>query len=453
MEFFVIIIVLIVFINIARALSKKQKGESASSPLDSLKESFGSAERNNNWMKAAGDLKLSYVRPSGMFSRPGIAGRLGKFDIFVDIISAEDGTPLTTYRVNFPKSLDLGLLAAKDDSVVIQTMFSGRKKLKLFSDIAKFAIAGDNEEEIKNFLINLRRAAISEIMQLYPAVTITDQFMLVRVAGTEQSADRLVGTIQKLVAVADTFFSDHSATPAGVASLSNPTWEQVQPKISVPFSTLDQKAHMQIGKETEPLNSQTYQSPVQDIEPVFESDDVPSLSGSKVSKFEPKFEPKVMQKVTQKFEPASPIKKTTVGDPLPKDNNIPATSSLSVDLNNPQELASKLFSGGLQTAAEKDYFASIKGRAVTWEGTLKGVYEYRSDFVFGNQPGAKATLEVCEISGSYSMKSKVKAIVSFPSNAIETLRGQNNKVFRFSAKIVKVENFAKEIYLNEGSLL
>ena len=86
------------------------------------------------------------------------------------------------------------------------------------------------------------------------------------------------------------------------------------------------------------------------------------------------------------------------------------------------------------------------------KGTLKSVYPYSSDFVFGKGPGTKATFEIAEVASGYGMKNKIKATVSFSADTIAQLKGNSGKTFSFSGSLLKFEPFAREILVEKGTL-
>ena len=115
-------------------------------------------------------------------------------------------------------------------------------------------------------------------------------------------------------------------------------------------------------------------------------------------------------------------------------------------------LAKALFSASFPGEKEKALFQKVIGQTIQWRGTLKSVYPYSTDFVFGKGPGAKAVFEICEIASSYGMKNKIKATVSFREEAMTVLKGQTGKEFSFTGVLLKMEGFSREILVEKGSL-
>jgi len=118
-----------------------------------------------------------------------------------------------------------------------------------------------------------------------------------------------------------------------------------------------------------------------------------------------------------------------------------------------KEFAEQLFSSSFPGQKEQEIFNTCKGREVEWEGALQSAYCFGSDYVLGSGPAVKAVFEIAEISGKFSMKTKIKAVIRLPEQTQETLKNGNGKVFRFSGRLEKFEPFAKEIILLDGKLL
>ena len=129
-------------------------------PLDGLGKVFNASARNEAWMKAAGDLGLSFIRPSTMYDNPSIAGRINGFEIYV---TTERDPDQTVYRITFPKSIDIGFLAMRDKALtMLNRQFSGRKRLEkilnlLPDNLINSAVSAYEEKSLTRFLTQERR--------------------------------------------------------------------------------------------------------------------------------------------------------------------------------------------------------------------------------------------------------------------------------------------------------
>ena len=115
-------------------------------------------------------------------------------------------------------------------------------------------------------------------------------------------------------------------------------------------------------------------------------------------------------------------------------------------------LAAALFSSSFPGQKETEVFNRVKGKKIAWSGVLKSSYQFGNDFVLGSGPAVKAVFEIAEITGNYSMKTKVKAVVRLPQESLEILKNRNGESFRFSGVLTKLESFAKEIVILDGAL-
>ena len=127
----------------------------------------------------------------------------------------------------------------------------------------------------------------------------------------------------------------------------------------------------------------------------------------------------------------------------------PAPPEISLEQ---EKLLPLLFANPMAGQKEKELFESVKGAEVRWTGTLRSVFEFGMDFTFGNAGGVKATIDLMEIQGSYGMKSKIKAVACFPKEQQAELRALNGRVITFRGNLLKIETFAKEIYLDSAAL-
>lgn len=73
--------------------------------------------------------------------------------------------------------------------------------------------------------------------------------------------------------------------------------------------------------------------------------------------------------------------------------------------------------------------------------------------MLGPGPAVKATFEIAEVTGAYSMKSKIRATVRLPGDSIALLKNHQGEPFRFSGVLEKMEPYAREIILLDGQLL
>lgn len=252
-------------------------------------------------------------------------------------------------------------------------------------------IHSDDPESPKAFLTEKRRKLLTDALNHYPFLEMADDFISLKLNGICEQTSQLNSLIEHTVSLAK--------------SLENP----------------DQRS---------------FTSPVSNL---------PKLAIPEIRKQEfPKRTDEPMKKI-----PEENTKQMRI--PVEQKNTVPPaqTAEKKVDA---QSLAEKLFSNSFPGNAEKEFFQTVKGSEVEWEGKLLSVYRFGSDYVLGQGPAVKAVFETAEISGSYSMKTRIKTQVRLPEEAMEILKNQNGKIFRFRGTLEKFEPFAKELILLNGSL-
>ena len=116
------------------------------------------------------------------------------------------------------------------------------------------------------------------------------------------------------------------------------------------------------------------------------------------------------------------------------------------------EFAEKFLQKSFMDNALQEEFNRCKGQFVSWQGKLRGAYSFRSDFIFGNRPGTRATIHLCDISDQYGMRSSVTCIAAFDAADEEKLRNASGKEITFRARIVRVNSTIREIVLDEAEL-
>ena len=390
-----ILVFLIVILNvlgkIARSAKKIQPGPKASGGglLDNIGKAFNASARNEAWMKAAGDLGLSFLRPSTIYDSPSIAGRIEGFEISV---FTEHDPDKTIYRITFPKNIDIGFLAMRDEAAtMLNRQFSGRKRLDkilnlLPDDLVNSAVSAYEEKALNRFLTKERRDALLRCLRLYENVKIDDNSLTATYNGIDEKSEKLCARINTALMFARMFGCDADPLPADSPEESAVT-------------------------------------PPHDIRP---PEPEPAVSAQK-------------QQEEKKTEP--------------EQNPAPAAPASGDELLKKEVLLPALFASTFVGTKEKELFELVRGKEVVWDGLLKGEYEFGMDFAFGSQGGVKATLELMEIrQGAYSMKAKVKGIVCFPKSELQKLRSLNGERITFRGALLKFEGFAREVYLTSGTL-
>ena len=119
-----------------------------------------------------------------------------------------------------------------------------------------------------------------------------------------------------------------------------------------------------------------------------------------------------------------------------------------------ESVCSALFGKAFPGTEERAAFDAMKGRRVRWSGELQMSMPFSMDFVFGTTRGVKATIAVWKIQQSkFGVPVQIKAVAAFPPTLRETLASLKGKTIVFEGELLKFEPFAREIYLQDASLV
>ena len=93
-----------------------------------------------------------------------------------------------------------------------------------------------------------------------------------------------------------------------------------------------------------------------------------------------------------------------------------------------------------------------EGKSVEWSGKLRQVDRFTYDYVFGNEPGTKAIVEVLELDTDVYGEREVLAVVELPAEAADQLAGQAGHAIAFTGRLLKVDGLMRSIYVASGDL-
>ncbi len=426
MSFFGLIWILVFFfivLNILGSLAKKASSRTSSSGGKWLKDPAGlfnnTSARNEAWMHTAGELGLSFIRPKQSGGTPEISGRIDRMDVSAVCSPSENGfAPETIYRIKFNTPLKIGLLIMKNRPEEIRRFFSGRRQSNdliefLSDDIMESAVSAYEEKDLKAFLTPGRARSIADCAAEFPRFRIDDDALTVWYPGIEGDTDRFVSRFNKVLSLGKLL---SEKTAAG-------TKPDIRP---VPVTPPDSTPHVddiEMKEETSP-------TPTPEPEPVFTeraSDPVPESV------------PETVQETAPAAVEEEPVTaEETTPDAIPSK----------------EQFLPMLWRSSSVGPEEKELFEKYKGRSVQWDGVLKTAYDYSTDFVFGSGGGVKATLEIFELTpGGSLLRTKIKAVVSFPKEEAPLLKSASGKTVLFQGNLLKMEPFAREIYLTDGKVI
>ena len=501
--FIVLVIFIIVIMNIVRAVLKdmRKKAGTASGPQgdgNNVLSVFSNRGRNEAWMEAAAALNMMYVRPVNLLARPALRGTVKGFIAEAHIEYSSSGCLSTVCSVQFPEKLGLDLLILHDGEDVVAEEFSDRKSLRVTALEGKdVGCSAKNAEVLKRFLTPMRLNSIKNALSFYRVVKITDDYVVLKVPGECRDAEVLGNLIDFTVSLASILYKSDTPEVVPVRGRQDSLMEDDSDLPGLKTVADEAPSSPVSPFFRQPKTVQTPIRPVTDDSDLFEPDDSsgapakaetpappphmprtqkfgqpsrmaevkPSAAAAPSSSRMPEMKPVAPAAFSPRMPEVKPPAKTVAppSPPAPFSEFRPASyvkpaepetgPVSSASLLDQESLAAALFSSSFPGQKEQEIFRSVKGKEIEWTGELKSSYQFGNDFVLGGGPAVKAVFEIAGIAGTYSMKTKVKAVVRLPQEALEPLKNQNGKQFRFSGRLEKFEAFAKEIVILDGALI
>jgi hypothetical protein len=471
------------------------------------------ARLNEEWMRTAGNLKMTFKKAQGMLDIPQLAGEKDGFpvSVFVNYEKRSNAiVPFTVYVVRLPVDRSVESLLDKAAARVERVRTGHPVVDKLLS------AGGFDKAKVRSLMQDAKEEAIAKFAKAYPNISVDDNRIVCKFEGVDGSADMIQARIAGLLRLAKTLawrgegeeakdsaaksvfafeeeapaqdFSSLPLAPAPEAPArpekpSIPSFEplnEARVKMdSRPVSDVRAATSPRAAAEVrETSNSKTVLDSRQATESkqvlgpraaaeVRETSNSKTVSDSRQATeskqvLGPRAAAEVRETTNSKTVLDSRLateskqvlgsRAATESKPLSQNASVGAAAPEDF-AGNPEALAKVLFSSPLPGQAEKAAFEKIKGSSVQWSGVLKSAQEYGMDFNFSGGAGTKAVFELCEVSpGKSSLKVKIKAVVQLPKEAAQALRGKNGQALRFSGSLHKFEPFAKELFLANGSV-
>lgn len=403
-----------------------------------------SKQATEAWSSAARSLGLT-LDPGGAFRRRNLSGIHRDNHVQVDTFSRGSGkssTTYTRYRIRYPKPLGLGLQLTQEG------FFTGVSKAFGAQDIEvgdagfdqSVLIKGNNPQAITRFLTLARRSRIHRALYSFNRLKIGDDEIYWEHRGVQRSAEKLSGTIQRLSQLAWFLWADREedqalerATKARQEGRLDDAMQAVREVPTVdnvpPIEARVMEAHMlhlaNRGEEAGVLLDEVVKQAPDDQE--------------------------VRQWATMQQQ--APTPPSLPGSELPPPPPAPEPAPVEPSGLSAEDLCNDLFKDGPSSAdIEKAFAAAYAGKRVSWHGTLRSQQSTSFDFVFGNKPCTKATLELLEIEGGSFGRNTVQAIVQFPPEAKDTLQDLTGKDLSFSGTLLKVDGLMRNLFVAEAVL-
>ena len=486
MEFFMhglilLVVFVLVFLNIVRAIMKEARktaeGSGNKTPSNgNLLNVLSSRARNEAWMEAAGAMKMEYIRPATLRARPSVRGMVKDFVTEAHMEYSASGSLATVCSVQFPEKLGIGLLIMRDQPAVVAEEFADRNSLRVMAlEGLDVRCSAKNADALKSFLTPMRINAIKNALSFYRSVKITDDYVVLKLGGECRETDFLTNLIEFTVSLASILYKE---TRSGIEPRRG-FQEFAGKEENLPGlkTVVEPSPASDVPEFRQPKTILTPIRPVTDDAELLESDDgasspasdaaddnrtaaAPSRCPEMKSVAPPAFARSKMPEVKPAVSSVKPAASVSVSSPClggektpaEQEASVPSLSTSSGSLLDQDTLAAALFSSSFPGQKEQELFNRVKGQKIEWTGALKSSYQFGNDFVLGSGPAVKAVFEIAEISGNYSMKTKVKAVVRLPLDSLEALKNRNGEQFHFSGILAKLETYAREIVIIDGAL-
>ena len=402
----------------------------------------GNRTNQRMWPEAAHYHGLQLYAPDDKSVFPSMSGMVDGLPVEVWGDFDESGQGLVFCRVDFALHLPfrLSIIKGNFNSDSVGSSFEIRGLTA-----PGISVSASDSKELHAFLTEQNMNILKNCLGGYHSVKITDSCLILGASGINDGM-KLYGFIERAAASAKALSGGHTVT---VPAAKLPKIQPVEDSDDVEFSAQERRPATNvmptvsaIPEEAEPQEIFNPAPPAEAVIPPTKPEFKSVTSVSKPVAETPSEAVTPPQKT--EFKPITSISKPVAETPA-------EVMEENLDLS-AEALCQALFSASFPGEKEKALFQKAIGKTVHWRGTLKSVYPYSTDFVFGKGPGAKATFEICEVASGYGMKNRIKATVSFSEETLSVLKGQTGKEFAFTGNLLKMEGFSREILLEKGTL-
>ena len=402
----------------------------------------GNRTNQRMWPEAAHYHGLQLYAPDDKSVFPSMSGMVDGLPVEVWGDFDESGQGLVFCRVDFALHLPfrLSIIKGNFNSDSVGSSFEIRGLTA-----PGISVSASDSKELHAFLTEQNMNILKNCLGGYHSVKITDSCLILGASGINDGM-KLYGFIERAAASAKALSGGHTVT---VPAAKLPKIQPVEDSDDVEFSAQERRPATNvmptvsaIPEEAEPQEIFNPAPPAEAVIPPPKPEFKSVTSVSKPVAETPS--EAVIPPQKPEFKPITSVSKPVAETPA-------EVMEENLDLS-AEALCQALFSASFPGEKEKALFQKAIGKTVHWRGTLKSVYPYSTDFVFGKGPGAKATFEICEVASGYGMKNRIKATVSFSEETLSVLKGQTGKEFAFTGNLLKMEGFSREILLEKGTL-
>ena len=382
------------------------------------------------WGAAAQRLGLRLER-SGVSDGPTISGTRRGLSVHIDTFrkSGDDNRTYTRYRVNFKKSLGLGLRLTRQGPLAYVSRKLGTQDI--LTDDEDFdnavVVKGRDPEEVIRFLNPSRRLRAVRFLTLYPGAVIDDTKIECETRNVARSPDQIVQTVQRMTTLAEQLTHGDEEGADYLEALT----AEVEPDGDDHSIVLDHA----------PYHKEPFIEISDVLPPVLEVDSAPEA-------VETRGEVAEYPTDIASREPLAPTPTEQHSDEFkPEGTRFAEHESTGV-----RAVVQTLFAeGNTKSQTEEIFKARFKDQNVEWTGTLVNVRSFRFDLVFGDQPGTRAEFEMDQ-TDSATVGRTVKAVVRCPPEAEDEIRKMVDKRVTFRGRLFQCDAFMKTLFLTDGQI-
>ena len=367
------------------------------------------------------------------------------------------GRNYVRYFVSFRNATRIQVSVVRDIQTIAERILDGHpifpSKMFFSSQEPDFYCSAESEEEFDRFLnMPSNRSAVLNLVRLFPAAMFNNEGVSVRLRATapdEEVLANMLAIANALEKPSRTPMPDLLTAqkkgllsiPADFPPAMDDEKEEAVPKLSSPLNVPVEPSKRTSRIQTRKMNPAASGRTVAiRISP--EADSAPH-AGAEKSDFVRKSGPLVP--VPESVSPA---------DAAPRKQPSSVQKGVVSDDLTVETVCAALFSKSFPGAEERAAFDAMKGLRVRWSGEIQMVMPFSMDFTFGSDRGVKVTLLVHEMKlGQSGFPVRIKAVAAFPPELQAALDAAKGKTVVFEGDLLKFEPFAREIYLQNASLV
>jgi len=374
-----------------------------------------------SWIAAARILNLNYS-DEGFFNSGTISGECSGHRVVVSTYTRGSGKSsqiYTKYQLKYRSHIPV------DFKITHQGVFHGFGQdvevgNSRFDDMV--VLRGREPSKVVEFLTIEKQNAIREIMNTYSDIIITNEYVEIDLRGKESSSTFIRHCVNHLEV-----FGDKMVGGSEKRATSHRNKRQIPKDVPV-IKTAPPPLPIELEPVCEPQSPNIPES--SNVEEVVQMPELPKLP--EIPKVPDLAVLDVVESVEEDVEePAVILTEKEEGGVL--DISAVAMDIYGKDLDN-SVMSSSTF--------EKQY----KGKWVKGSGTLKRVNIFNYDPVFVNSSGVKATIEICELDGSYS-KIIIVAEIKFSSEQYDVLSTKLEETVPFEGVLVGEDSLMHKLFV------